>query len=40
MNATSHEPTSETANLFRNIVVQLLGQPVEVVEGEELEIKG
>jgi predicted HTH transcriptional regulator len=31
---------SQTASTFRNIFVQLLAQPVEVVEGDELEIKG
>lgn len=31
---------AQTATAFRNIFVQLLAQPVEVVEGDELEIKG
>jgi len=40
MNGTNNEPTSEARESFRNIFVQLLVQPVEVVEGDELEIKG
>jgi predicted HTH transcriptional regulator len=36
----NRELDSHTAGIFRNIFVQLLVQPVEVVEGDELEIKG
>jgi predicted HTH transcriptional regulator len=37
---TSDKPDSRARTLFRTILTQLLGQPVEVVENEELEIKG
>src|SRR5258708_15623072 len=36
----NHDPNLAPTTLFRNIFVQLLAQPVEVVEGDELEIKG
>ena len=40
MSAVNCEPNADALNAFRNIFVQLLVQPVEVVEGDELEIKG
>ena len=40
MSAGNGEPNADALNTFRNIFVQLLVQPVEVVEGDELEIKG
>jgi predicted HTH transcriptional regulator len=40
VNSASYTPHTDPRTLFHSILVQLLGQPVEVVENEELEIKG
>src|SRR5437899_2827561 len=40
MNGPNNGPDPEARERFRNIFVKLLAEPVEVVEGDDLEIKG